>query len=277
MLIKRDFSFKYQSVFLFIVISITGATGTINAQSVMGARSVAMGQTGVASPANEWAVFSNVALIQSNQTSISFYGFRYAGFAEITDMAANVVVPHRFGTLAAGFHRYGFDLFNENQIRLTWKNYYEQFHYGLSVHYLYIAQGGNYGSAGAIGIDIGMAAFIGDQFTIGSRATNINQPSYGSTDEQLPRELAIGFSYFPVPQLLLTMDLVKDVLFPISVRSGFELELIDSLFARAGITTSPQTWSLGFGYNTHSFTTDIAIQNHVVLGISPALGITVKF
>lgn len=277
MLKKGDFSYKHQRVFLFILISIIGFTGSVNAQSVMGARSVAMGQTGVATPANEWAVFSNVALIQNDQTSISFYGFRYAGFAEITDMAANIVVSHRFGTLAAGFHRYGFDLFNENQIRLTWKNSFDVFHYGLSVHYLHITQGGNYGSAGAIGIDIGVAAFIRDQFIIGSRATNINQPSYGSTDEQLPRELAIGFSYFPIPQFLITMDLVKDVLFPISVRSGFEFELIDSLFARAGITTSPQTWSLGFGYNTHSFTTDIAIQNHEVLGISPALGLTVKF
>jgi hypothetical protein len=276
MMEKRDFSYKHQRAFLFLMAIVLTVSANAEAQSVKGARSVAMGQTGAAIPVNEWAVFSNVALIQSERKSISFYGFRYAGFAEITDMAANIVIPRHFGTIAAGFHRYGFDLFNENQIRLSWKNSYELFHYGLSLHYLHIAQGGNYGSAGAFGVDIGIAAMIGTKLIIGSRATNINQPSYGKSDEQLPRELAIGFSYQPVPQLLITADLVKDVLFPLCVRTGFEFEIIDSLFTRAGISTAPQTWSLGFGYITDAFSADIAIQNHEILGISPALGLTVK-
>lgn len=259
-------------VFSFLLISEQGS-----AQNIMGAKSISMGQTGVALPSSNWATFSNTAMMPTDQNHISFYGFRYVGIAEITDMAATVNYQTNFGTLGLGVHRYGFNLFNENRFLLAYKNRLNNFHYGGAISYTHVFQGGNYGSAGALGFDLGLAAEVIDDLWFGARATNLNQPAYGDTDEELPRELAAGFSYQLSTFALATAELVKDVKFPISFRSGVQFEIISSLFARVGVSTKPSTYSFGFGYETTRFEVNFGLQQHDPLGMSPALDLALRF
>lgn len=247
------------------------------AQNTMGAKSVAMGQTGVAMPGNAWSAFSNIALMPTDANHVSFYGFRYIGISEITDMATTMNYQTSWGTLGGGIHRFGFNLFNENRFLLGYKNSLGNFHYGGSVSYTHIFQGGGYGSAGAMGIDFGLAAEVIDGLWFGARATNVNQPSYGDTDEDLPRELAAGLSYQLSEQALVTTEVVKDVMFPTSFRTGLEFELVTSLFARVGLTTNPETYSFGFGYMASNWTVNFALQQHNPLGLSPALDFGIRF
>lgn len=249
----------------------------VHAQNSVGARSVAMGQTGTALPGDHWSPFLNIALLSTDVTHVSFYGFRYVGISEITDIAATVSYPTSAGVFAAGIHRYGFNLFNENRILAAYKNSVGRFHYGGGVSYTHVNQGGNYGAAGAVGIDVGLAAEITTGFWFGARATNLNQPSYGSTDEKLPRELAAGFSYQLTPGALLTSEVVKDVMFPMSVRAGLEFEIVRGLFARAGFTTEPETYSIGFGYFADKWMINFGLQQHNPLGLSPALDFGIQF
>ncbi|MEX0660863.1 MAG: hypothetical protein WEA58_06775 [Balneolaceae bacterium] len=243
----------------------------------MGARSMAMGQTGVAIPEDNWTIFSNVALMETEQNQVSFYGFRYLGISEITDMAVSLNYQTKWGTFGTGIHRYGFNLFNENRMRIAYKNNLSKFHYGVAVNYTHVFQGENYGSAGAFGIDLGIGAQVVDALWIGARATNLNQPAYGSTDEELPREMAIGLSYKLASRALFTSELVKDVRFPMSYRMGVEFEMIESLFARAGTTTEPETYSFGFGYSADRWLINVAMQQHIPLGLSPALDLGLRF
>lgn len=247
------------------------------AQNTIGARSVAMGQTGVAIPGSDWATFSNIALMPTDANHVSFYGFRYVGISEITDMAATVTMSTDKGVFGAGIHRYGFNLFNENRFMAGYKNSLGNFHYGASVSYIHVFQGGIYGSAGAFGVDLGIAAEITEYLWLGARATNINQPAYGDTDEDLPRELAAGLSYRFSESALITAEAVKDVMFPVSFRSGIEFELFQSLFARAGFTTEPETYSFGFGYKADAWNLNFGLQQHNPLGLSPALDIGILF
>lgn len=271
----QSFRIKYLWAVLFL--GVTGLGQQLYAQNSMGAASIAMGQTGVALPHSNWSLFSNVALLPTDQTHISFYGFRYVGISEITDIAATLTTQTRFGTIGAGVHRYGFNLFNENRFLLAYKYNLDRFHYGASVSYTHIYQGGNYGAAGAIGFDVGLAAEITEELWFGARATNVNQPSYGDTNEELPRELATGLSYFLTPEALVTAEIVKDVMFPLSFRSGLQFEIIQSLFIRAGITTKPETYSFGFGYQASSWEVNFGLQQHNPLGLSPALDIGIQF
>jgi hypothetical protein len=243
----------------------------------MGAKSIAMGQTGVSVPGNSWAVFANPAMIETEEHHLSFYGFRYLGIAEITDMAASINIQSRPGTFGIGLHRYGFNLFSENRFLLAYKNSLGDFHYGVTINYTHVIQGESYGSAGAMGVDAGLAALIADKLWFGARATNLNQPAYGDTDEELPRELAVGLSYQLFSDALYTVELVKDVKFPVSVRSGIDVEVISSLFARAGFTTEPTTFGGGFGYATSQWTINFGLQQHIPLGLSPALDFTIRF
>jgi hypothetical protein len=246
------------------------------AQSVMGAKSISMGQTGVALPESEWSIFNNTALLSTERNTVSFYGFRYVGMTEITDIAAAATIQTKAGTIGAGVHRYGFNLFHENRFLLAYKNSQDRFHYGLSVAYIHVFQGEDYGSAGAFGLDLGIAAEIAGSLWMGARATNINQPAYGDTDEELPRELAAGLSYHPSSSAQITTEIVKDIHFPLSFRTGLEFEVFTSFFTRAGISTKPSTYSFGFGYDTERWAVNFALQQHNPLGMSPALDLSIR-
>lgn len=249
----------------------------LHAQNSSGARSLAMGQTGIALPGDHWSAFLNTALLPTDISHVSFYGFRYVGISEITDIAATATYPTSAGVFAAGIHRYGFNLFNENRILAAYKNNLGQFHYGAGISYFHIQQGGNYGSASAVGVDIGLAAEIAEGLWFGARATNLNQPTYGDTDEELPRELAAGFSYQLTRGALVTSEIVKDVMFPVSVRAGLEFEIVRSLLLRAGFTTEPETYSVGFGYLGERWLINFGLQQHNPLGLSPALDFGIQF
>lgn len=243
----------------------------ICAQAAIGARSLAMGQTGTTLTNDNWAVFGNPSLMKTNKYTFSFYGMRYSGFTELTDLAASITFNIENGIIGVGLHRYGFELFNENRFRLGYKNGFEGFNYGLAVNYNHISQGGNYGSAGAIGLDIGIGAELGNRLILAAKTTNLNRPTYSGSDEELYRDLAVGLSYHIDRQFNTIIELVKDIRFPISIRSGLEVYLIQSLCLRAGITIEPLTWSFGIGFISESISINIAVQNHEVLGLSPGL------
>ncbi|CAN5421290.1 hypothetical protein BH23BAC3_BH23BAC3_26430 [soil metagenome] len=268
-----------QRIIIFCLIAVSGVlvlTSRAFCQHSLGARSAASGQTGVAVPGDPWSVFSNISFIPTDESYVSFYGFRYAGISEITDAAASATLPLGNGAFGTGVHRYGFHLFSETRFRAGYKQQWEQFHAGVVLNYTHVQQGGGYGSAGALGADIGIGAQIVEPLWLGARATNINQPSFAETDEELPRELAAGISYFPSPATLITAEVVKDVRFPLSFRAGIDAELIKGLHARAGISSNPETYSAGFGYKTARWQINFAVQQHMVLGLSPALDIGIS-
>jgi hypothetical protein len=243
----------------------------ICAQATIGARSLAMGLTSTALTNDNWAVFGNPSLMKTNKYTFSFYGMRYSGFTELTDLAASATFNIENGIIGVGFHRYGFELFNESRFRLGYRNGFEGFNYGLAVNYNHISQGGNYGSAGAIGLDIGIGAELGNRLLLAAKTSNLNKPAYGDSGEELYRDLAVGLSYYIDRQFNTIIELVKDIRFPLSIRSGFEVHLIPSFCLRAGITIEPLTWSFGIGFHSESISVNLAVQNHEILGLSPGL------
>lgn len=273
-----------QRKFLLLVASgiflIANMSQRAGAQAVLGARELAMGQATTALSSSNWSVFSNPAMMSDEEAAVSFFGVRYFGLSEITDIAAAITYPADFGVLSAGAHRYGYDLFNESRLRVGYKNDTAGFHYGLVLNYSHVVQGGGYGSAGAFGVDIGLAAPIMPGLWIAAKAVNVNQPTYGSrNDEALPRNLSVGLSYQLSDIALFSTEIFKDVRFPIAYRGGVEVRVIGGLMGRAGVTTSPQTFSAGFGYNGSFWSANVGVQRHEhqVLGYSPAIDFKISW
>ncbi|MEQ8523456.1 hypothetical protein [Gracilimonas sp.] len=246
-------------------------------QLSMGARGLGMGQANLALPQYDWALFSNPALLNNEDISVGFYGLRNYGFAELTDMSAIASVPTRLGVTSVGFHRYGANLFNETRLRLGYKNDWRMLHFGIVGNYSHISFGGDYGSGGAIGIDVGVAAKVSNNLWVGAKTVNINRSSYRGINEDLPRETGIGFSYELNELALFAFDVVKDVNFPVAYRSGIEIKVIENLKGRVGITTEPLTYSLGFGYGREQWDVNFAVQKHELLGFSPGLDFMIYF
>lgn len=245
-------------------------------QTNIGTRSVALGGANTALENYEWALFSNPALIDRNRTAVSFHSFRSYGLVELTDIAAAGSYSTKFGALALGFHRYGDDLYNESRIRLGYKNEFKNLLFGLALNYNTISFGSVYGSANALGLDVGIAANITESLLIGAKSVNVNEPSY-TDGEELPRELAIGFSYFLAETALFTFDTVKDVRFPVAYRGGVEIKVIENLKGRFGFSSEPNTFSFGLGYNSENWIVNLAVQKHQLLGMSPGVDFSVLF
>jgi hypothetical protein len=270
-------------IVVFLVFGLLFGVRPACSQATLGARAVALGQATSALPNSTWSVFENVAMISDKRAHASFYVMRYYGLAQLTDIAAVITHPTKYGVLGGGIYRFGNDLFNESRIRVVYENSFQHFHYGAAFNYNHVLQGGGYGSAGAFGIDVGISALITTGLWIGAKATNINQPAYGRTasdySEDLPRNLSIGLSYQLSGVALFTTDVVKDVDFPLSYRAGLEVKIIQNLKARAGITTAPQTFSAGFGYDTETLGADVVVQKHSegALGFSPGIDFNIAW
>lgn len=266
--------YKISLVLIFGLISLPAYP-----QLIMGAEGLGMGQATTALPGYDWSLFSNPALLNNDDTAVGFYGLRNYGFAEITDMSAMGSIPTKYGVAALGFHRYGDNLFNETRIRMGYKNEWRMLHFGVVANYNHIFFGADYGSGGALGLDVGIAAEITDDLWVGARSTNVNRPEYKyqTMDEYLPRDISIGLSYGLNELAVFAFDMVKDVRFPVSYRGGLEISVIENLKGRVGVTTEPLTYSLGFGYGMDRWDINFAVQKHELLGFSPGIDFMLYF
>lgn len=248
------------------------------AQSVIGARGMALGGATTALNGYEWSIFSNPATLSSSQLNVGFYGLRNYGISELSDLSASAIVPTRAGLLAAGMHRYGGDLFSETSYRAAYKNTWQNVHFGLVVNYNHIAISGGYGSGGALALNLGIAAQIFEGFMIGAKSTNVNGAAFKfqGYDETLYRDLSLGMSYLLAEKATIVVDMVKDIRFPLAWRTGIEVEIVPTLTGRIGVTTEPITYSFGLGYSSSTWLVNLVVQQHEILGSSPGFDIQLK-
>lgn len=269
-------TYLYKITFVLILISVSEI---VSAQYTMGADGLALGQATTALQNNSWAIFSNPATLNSMKKSASFFSVRNYGFVELTDIAATGSIPTSLGVAGFGFHRYGGDLFNETRIRFGYANSWNNLKFGAVLNYNHISQASPYGSGGALGFDVGITAMLTQGLWLGAKATNLNQPGYdfAANEESLSRELSVGLSYNLDQNALFLFDIVKDVRFPVSYRGGIEVKVVENLKGRVGVTTEPNTYSFGVGYEATIWKANLVFQRHETLGFSPGIGLNFFF
>lgn len=251
-------------------------TEQAEAQLTLGARGASMGQAVTALQTESWSVFSNPAMLPLNGNAASFYGIRNYSFSELTDVALAGHYSHNFGTSGLGLHTYGDDIFRESRFRIAHMYEYSGMRVGLIANYTHMSIE-NYGSAGTLTLDAGLAYSIIEGLWVGARATNLNRGKIGEAREELARELAVGVAYTLSDRATVSSDVVKDSRFPMAYRGGLEVRIYEELYLRGGITTEPVTYSVGMGYNHSSFGINIVAQQHYLLGWSPGLDFSINF
>lgn len=249
------------------------------AQLQMGARNTAMGQATTALPEQSWSLFGNPAQTQTRFNELGAYSIRYFGLSELTDVSAAGTYQAEFGTLSFGVHRFGFDLFNETRVRGAYKNTYLGINYGLALNYTHVSIGEGFGSAGTFLLDLGLSAPLLPGLFMGWRAANITNSTVGQANAELPSEMALGMSYNLVETATFTFDVVKDLRYPVSYRSGLEVTLVEILNLRAGFTTEPQSFSFGLGVDRQKWAVNVVLHRHQVaeLGMSPGVDLIWRF
>ena len=241
----------------------------------LGAKSIAMGNTGVA--------FNDVQAILNNPaglTSLSSLSLIIAAeqrfaISELQSLAAGVAFPGRSGIFGLSLQHFGFDLYNEQRIGLTYaRSLSDHFSVGaqLIVHNTSIEE---YGSKWTPAVELGFLYEITAYLHIGVHIFNPARIEI-IEGEYLPTVLRLGFSYRSSENVLFAAEINKDIDFPVQVRAGLEYQLAKPLFFRVGMQTAPEKWSSGIGYQleNQALKIDFSVAHHQFLGFSPAISLS---
>ncbi len=207
----------------------------------------------------------------------AFYSPSPFGIGEISTAALTYAEPLKFGGLGLGVRSFGFDLYRETNIILSYGNdFREKIFYGINLNF-YSLNIQNYNSASTFGADIGAMAYITDFLKWGFFAKNFSGSKIGESEEKLAQVYRTGFTFQPRNDFNLILEVEKDVRYPLSFRSGLEYSVNDFIDLRAGVGTKPTSFSGGISVNYNLFQIEYAIYNYQNLGITNQGSITVNF
>jgi len=245
----------------------------------IGARAVALNGAFTSLSNNSQAIFYNpsgLGQIKYREFS-AFYSPAPFGLSELKTGALTYAEPFQFGVLGISAKTYGFDLYKETNIILSYGNRFKgKIFYGFNVNY-YNINIQNYNSATSFGLDIGTMAYITEFLRWGFFAKNITGSTIGESKEKIVQVYRTGFTVQPRKDINFLLEIEKDVKHPISVRAGLEYSFYDFLDLRAGVGSEPTSFSGGIGLNYDMFQLDYALYNSLDLGITHQGTISINF
>lgn len=195
---------------------------------------------------------------------------------ELSHGAVSYVEPTSFGTFAVSGSRLGFELYRETRIAVSYGDeFVKTVKAGVNLNY-YSVSIQNYGSAGTIGIDVGLLIDISDEICWGFAAFNLNAPKIGAAKEKLPQVFSTGITFAPVSEAIIAASIVKDVRFPAELHMGVEYSLLEMIALRAGTTSDPNTLNAGIGIKYSFAQFDYAFSSHGELGVTHQFSLSLK-
>jgi hypothetical protein len=244
-----------------------------------GAKQIAMANSDVALSDDVFALFNNPAgLAQINWRELGlYYSPSPFGFNELASGYIAYIEPLGFGSAGIGAMTYGFDLYRESRLLLSFSTLYlNKFFAGVSFNYHIVSIKG-YGDKSIFYLNGGCLAYLTDELRLGFYIQDINQASFVPKDDQLPILLDVGLSYTIYENLSLNIAVEKDIRYNASVKSGINYDIIDNLSLRIGFANEPSKFSCGIGIHFSYFNFDYSVFTHQDLGLTHQAGIVISF
>jgi hypothetical protein len=244
-----------------------------------GAKQIAMSNSDVALSDDVFSLFNNPAgLAQLSWRELGlYYSPAPFGLNELANGYIAYTEPLGFGSAGIGAMTYGFELYRESRLLLSFSTLYmNKFFAGVSFNYHIVSIQG-YGSKSVFYLNAGSLGYITDELRIGFFIQNINQASFTSKEDQIPILLNAGVSYNIYYNLSLNFAVEKDIRYNASIKSGINYDLIDNLSLRIGFANEPAEFSCGIGIHYSYFNFDYAVFTHPDLGLTHQAGIIISF
>ena len=234
-----------------------------------GARSGGLAHATVAL-ADLWSAHHNqagLAYIEQMQVGASFQQ-RYQ-LSELNLGQAAVAIPTKFGTLGVAVQYFGFELYNESKLGLSYSRKFGPYlAAALQVNYLQntVAEGTN---SHLVNFEGGIMARPSEGLQVGFHLYNPLQLTSESDDFQEPSRLGrLGVRYQFSDDYLALLEIRKSPTARAAYALGMEYALLDFLLLRVGaslrdIDAQP---SAGLGVRWKEFELSTAWQGHPILG-----------
>lgn len=202
------------------------------------------------------------------------------GIKELSTWTAGINYPNKFLNTGLIVSRYGMKAYHETFAGLNvYKKLSGYISLGVRINYLNIHYSAKESNRSVFTADIGMYLPVSDCFTFSLLAVNplFIRMKTENTKEKLPSALSIGVSYQPIETFILTGEIEKNFVLPVSCKLGFEYTPVKELSMRAGLFTSPLTPTFGVGLHLSFFTVDVAFGKQSVLGFQSRCAIQFEF
>ena len=241
------------------------------AQTAGSANAIGLGSTGVAAATGSGDFWSNPSILARTAPAVSVSWVQFAGLNEFSSIRATIAFRVREAIFGAGIRRFGSDFYHRTSFHLATAYSIGDLHLGASSLYRRVYQGHQYQPLHSISVQTGFLLRLSDSVYIGFRANNLLQSRYLKTNEQLPSDLAAGLEVRMHKTLHTTLDFVKDLRYPLSLRWGVVWEPVANIRFLAGQTMRPETFSIGLSILWDSWRGTFAFQQHTPLGLTPAI------
>jgi hypothetical protein len=241
-----------------------------------GGRSMSMANASVALT-DEWSFFNNpgaLGALDKFSAGLS-YENRFL-LKELQSQNAVAVVPLKVGVISVGGHHYGYRNFRSYKAGLGYSmQLSDRLFAGVQMNYQGIILSENYGSDGGVTAEAGVYAKITEKWTMGVAVFNIGRArlaDYG--DDRFSTIMRLGTAYKFSDKVLVSIEVDKDVEYPIRFKTGVDYQIADMFSLRGGFATGRVEGTFGFGLNFEMLTIDLGSSYDQILGWSPNFSIS---
>lgn len=220
-----------------------------------------------------WSVLNNVAGITGTKAVTA--ALSYDAFPVMPAFAKAGIAITLPGTVAcaAGFYRFGDDVYSEHVATLGAATKWKHTALGLTVNNIRYAVDGM-GSKSAFTVSFGGLSQLAEWITVGAHIANINQPWLSvPSDERLPTVLTAGLLFTLAPEVLVTTAVEKRINDRATGSAGLEFAVYKKFITRLGMQVNPQALSGGLGFSLRYMTADYSILYIPVFGTRHQLSI----
>ncbi len=262
-------------VFLFLL----ALAVTANDNYPLGSRAASMSNAAVA-VSDIWSVHHNQAGLGSiSALQIGFHHENKFMMPEFGLQALALAVPSKPGTIGLSYTYFGFSKYNESKLGLAFGRMFgERISAGIQVNYLYTYIADDYGDTGNLTVEGGTIVQPVDGLFIGAHIYNPTRTKIKTYyDEPVPTILRFGIAGYLSERILAAVEAEKEIDHKALFKAGLEINVLESLYLRTGITSVPVQTSFGIGYVLGRLVADLAFTNHQVLGFTPHFTISYIF
>jgi len=237
----------------------------------LGSRFAAMRNTSVMLP-DLWSVSHNQAGLGWIQNlSIGFHHENKFIIPEYALQSLAIAIPTKPGTIGLNYSYFGYSKYHESKVGLSFGRVFgEYIAAGIQLDYLNTFIAEEYGNQGNLAIEGGIMAKPVDFLYIGAHVFNPTRTKISTYDEEpVPTIIRVGVGVQLFEMVFLGIETEKELDHKPINKAGIEVEPVNNLFLRAGISTNPTQTSFGIGYSLKGFRADLAFTVHQQLGLTP--------
>jgi len=233
-----------------------------------GTKAIGMANAFTAVSDNLWAIHYNpagLAQLKNIQCSAFIVPTQF-GLPELRTAAFCVAVPFSCATVALQIENFGFELYRTTEVGSAFSLKLDgNISGGLSLTFRHLAIA-RYGSTQSVTFSGGILAFILRGVKIGFSFSNITGATLKRSQEKVPQICSLGTCWSPLDDFLLSVEMEKDIRYPVSIKWGAEQKVFGLLAIRAGVANNPGKYSAGIALNHSSLEFGYAGYSHSDLG-----------